>query len=454
MDKSHSAEIQQLILNSAAEGNILPITSCCDSHCIFCSHKNNPPEIDVISIGVRTMEEITQTMNYLDPRQTITIGESASSIIEGEPFTHPNFCEILITLRSRFTMTPIEITTNGHHLTSDMVDFIGGLGNIALSISINSASVEGRRLLMGDTEKQAEQTIAGIKLLADRGILYNSSIVAMPNVTSWDDMRNTIRFLSDNKAAVIRVYMPAFSSKAQYDIFPDGNTIYVQLREFILSLSTELSCPVLLEPSYVTDLTPVISGVIKNSPAWLAGLRRGDVVHSVNGKKPSCRVEAWNMLTPRGQMWIVALKDRQEQEFSWQNPYDGGSGITMEYDFDMGRAEHIRQLVLCQSRKTLLLASEFGHGVVQAVLEQLNLPDDRVEVLMVKNCTFGGTIKASGLLTVDDYYTAYGEWQTSKLERPSQIFVPMESFNYLGFDLKHKHYTQLAGLTGIMVKPV
>ncbi|MBP2644363.1 MAG: Radical domain protein [Firmicutes bacterium] len=82
MHKSNEMETQQLIDQAAKEGNILPITSGCDSHCIFCSHKNNPPEIDVISIGVRSVEKITQTMNYLDPHKVITIGESASSIIE------------------------------------------------------------------------------------------------------------------------------------------------------------------------------------------------------------------------------------------------------------------------------------------------------------------------------------------------------------------------------------
>ncbi|MBP2650598.1 MAG: Radical domain protein [Firmicutes bacterium] len=452
MKKSHQAEVQKLILNSAAEGNILPITSRCDSHCIFCSHKNNPPEIDVISIGVRTLEEITQTMNYLVPNQAIIIGESASSIIEGEPFTHPNFREILTILHQRFPLTPIGITTNGHHLSSDIVDFIGNLGNISLNISLNSASLYGRKLLMGNTAEQARKTIAGIKFLASQGIAYNSSMVAMPHVTGWNDMKNTIQFLSENKASVIRVFMPAFSNKALHNISPENATSYEQLREFILSLSTELACPVLLEPSYVTDLTPVISGVAKDSPAWLAGLRRGDVVCSINQKKPRCRVEAWNMLVPQGPLQVVALKNGQEQAVSWQNDFDGGSGIAMEYDFDMRRAEHIQQLVLRRPGKSLLLTSEFGHVVVQTVLASLGLVS-QAEAVLVKNLTFGGTIKASGLLTVDDYYAAFKTWQVLHQEKPEQIFVPMESFNSLGFDLKHKHFKQLTNLTGVPVLP-
>lgn len=439
-------------MNSAAEGNILPITSRCDTRCVFCSHKNNPPEIDVIYIGVRTLDEIAQTMNYLDPRQAITIGESASSIIEGEPFTHPGFREILIALRSRFPQTPVAITTNGHYLTCSMVDFISGLGNISLNISLNSASVKGRKLLMGDTEEQTEQTLAGIIMMAERGIPYGSSMVAMPQLTGWDDMRNTIQFLSDHKATVIRVCMPGFSGKAMRSSFPDGDTIHAELREFIFGLSTELRCPVLIEPSYVANLIPEISGVIKDSPAWLAGIRRGDAIRSVNGREPRCRVEAWKMLEPRGPMRIVALKDGTVEEHLWLNPHNGGSGIVMEYDFDMGRAEVIRQLILRQPGKTLLLASEFGYGVVRAILELLRLSDDCAEVIPVKNLTFGGSIKASGLLTVDDYEVAFKNWQTRNKERPSQLLVPVESFNSLGFDLKHRHYAQLGGLTQIPVK--
>jgi wyosine [tRNA(Phe)-imidazoG37] synthetase (radical SAM superfamily) len=456
MLKSHSEEIQQLIQNAAAQGNILPITSRCDSHCIFCSHKNNPPEIDVISIGVRTMEEIAQTMGYLDPRQVITIGESASSIIEGEPFTHPHFTEILKTLRSRFPGTPIAITTNGYHLTASMVDLISSLGNISLSVSLNSCSIQGRNLLMGDSEQRAEQTLAGIRLMAERGIPYDSSVVAMPSVTGWDDVRNTIQFLSDHKTSVVRVFLPAISGRAKRNLVSNENTTHAELREFLHSLSTELACPVLIEPSLATSLTPEISGVIKNSPAWRLGLRRGDVIRSVNGRVPRCRVEAWQMLGPHGPMLVVALKDGQEKEFSWTNPYDGGAGITMEYDFDMGRADHLRQLILSQPGKSLLLASEYGHAVVQAVTQLFGLPDGRAEVIAVKNLTFGGSIKAAGLLTVDDYDAAFKDWlaqnQLQGKESPSQLLVPLESFNSLGFDLKHRHYMEFAGLTKIPVQ--
>jgi len=450
MYKSNPNEIQTLILNSAVEANILPISSRCDSRCIFCSHKNNPPDIDVISIGIRSMEEITRTMAFLDPRHVITIGKSATPIIEGEPFIHPQFKEIISLVRRAYPETPVEITTSGKHLTQEMVGFLKTTGNISLNISLNSASAHARKLLMGDTKKQSEQTLAGIMLLALSNVPFSSSMVAMPNITGWDDLRDTVEFLAGNKTTVIRIFMPAFSSRAKPDIFPDGDKIYGQLREFIGTLSPELPCPVLIEPSFVTDLTPVVSGVLKDSPAWNAGIRRDDVILSVNGKAPRCRVEAWNMFLPKGDISVEVKKNDREENVRWDNESEGGSGVTMEYDFDPMRAEEIRQTVLGCTGRSLLLTSEFGYEVVCKVLDLLGLKIDMAEPVMVKNRTFGGDIRAAGLLTVHDYHEAYAGWIKSN-QAPSQIIAPLESFNSLGLDLTHRHYSELQKIIGVPV---
>ncbi len=450
MRKTNRDEIERLILNSAIEANILPITSKCDSRCIFCSHKNNPPGVDVVSVGVRSMEEITRTLAFLNPHNVITIGESATQIIEGEPFSHPQFRDIISLTRRAFPETPIEITTNGRHLTAEMVEFLKSAGNITLNISLNSSSVSGRKLLMGDTRKKSEQTLAGIKLLADHSMPFSSSMVAMPNITGWEDIRSTIEFLANNKATAIRVFMPSFSSRAKTDIFPKEDRIYSQLREFIGTLSPELPCPVLIEPSYVSDLTPVVSGVLKDSPAWKAGIRRGDIILRVNGQTPRCRVEAWNILVPKGSVNVDVKKNDLEESVTWINESDGDSGITMEYDFDPSRTESLRQTVLDCPGKSLLLISEFGFAVVQKVLELTGIDKERAEPVMVKNRTFGGTIRAAGLLTVDDFFETYSTWLGSN-QAPSQIIIPLESFNSLGFDLKHMHFSELQRLTGLPV---
>ncbi len=122
--------IDGLILDSALQANMLPLGSQCDSRCVFCSHKNNPPGIAVAFAGRRTMEEVTRTMAFLDPERVITIGESATAIVEGEPFLHPDFTEIVSLVRRVFPATPIEITTNGRLLDEEMVALLEATGGV------------------------------------------------------------------------------------------------------------------------------------------------------------------------------------------------------------------------------------------------------------------------------------------------------------------------------------
>lgn len=445
MDK---ATIRQTIIRSAVEANILPITSRCDAKCVFCSHKNNPPEVHVVSVGERAFEDIAETLVYLRPDHAITIGESASCIYEGEPFTHPQFKRILAMLRDRFPHTPVSITTNGHYLSREMVKFLRDIGNVALSVSINSATAEGRAILMGDDAETAERTIQGVRLLKEFDLPYSASMVAMPNLVGWEDIRATLDLLAENGASVARIFAPAFSSPVQLKSFPDPDAIYGELRDFIDGLPADYPMPVLLEPSYVTDLTPVVSGVLKGTAGWRAGVLRGDTIKSVNGQVPRCRVEAWNMLQAAGKISVFAVRGEETLPISWVNEHYGASGITMEYDFDMGRAELLKRLIMNCTGRSLCLCSELAHGVLSSVLKLPGFEPGRADCVPVKNRTFGGSIKAAGLLCVRDYLEEYEQYREEN-PAPAQIIIPQESFNSEGYDLAGRHFSEIERASGV-----
>jgi hypothetical protein len=62
-------------LKSIGEANILPVTSACNSRCVFCSHLQNPPrKITVYTLPPLGKEEILALADFLDPGQRIIIG--------------------------------------------------------------------------------------------------------------------------------------------------------------------------------------------------------------------------------------------------------------------------------------------------------------------------------------------------------------------------------------------
>lgn len=445
-------EIQQLLDHSVREQNILPITSKCDSRCIFCSHHNNPPEVKAVSIGSRTLDQIRAAMELLDPAREITIGESASNIIEGEPTMHPEFQTVIALLRERFPHTPVAVTTNGHHLTEELVAFLAMQQPLLINLSLNSASVEGRNRLMGDNETFAHTAIRGVELLHRYGVPFHGSLVGMPNVTGYDDIERTVRYLAEHGALSVRIFVPGFSNRAKEGVFPDAERIHGALKQFLRELSDDLPCPVLLEPSYVTDLRPEVSGLTKPSPAWNAGVRRGDVFLRINGKEPRSRLEAFAMLEQSTSVKARLRRGDRTVNAAWTNGPQG-AGVTMEYDFDLERAARIRHVVETAPGHVLALSSEFGREVFRAAMDAVGLDRSRYTSVAVKNRTFGGTIRAAGLLTVRDYLEAWGAFCADH-PRPGAIIVPLESFNYLGRDLTGRPFQEIGRTAGVPAAPV
>ncbi len=339
-----------------------------------------------------------------------------------------------------------------------MVEFLEGIGDLALNVSLNSASPRGRRLLMGDGAERAERAIEGVRLLGRSTVRYSGSLVALPNVVGWDDLRETVLFLAANTATAVRVVAPAFSRLADPALLAETRDLHPALRRFVEDLPDTLPCPVLLEPSRPSDLTPAVSGVLAGSPAQRAGVRRGDVFETIGGRKPRCRVEAWQWLLPAGPVSVEVRRDGIARTAAWDNPAEGQAGVTMEYDFDPERMERLAEAIAGAGAKggglSLLLTSELGHSIVKRVLELLRIGPAAAQAVAAANLTFGGTIGAAGLLTVDDYLEAYRTWTDSRAagsHAPDQVIVPQESFDPRGFDLKRRHFSRLEQATGLPV---
>jgi NifB/MoaA-like Fe-S oxidoreductase len=441
-DHKNAAYTETFILNGAAEANILPVTSHCNISCVFCSHHQNPPGVNVCRIKPCTLEEVKEVLYFIDPERPVVIGESASRIIEGEPLTHPAIREILSLLRNTFPRTPVQITTNGSLLDEKMVDFISGLGGVAVYLSLNSASERGRALLTGDVN--ARQSILSAGLLKRYGVPYHGSMVAMPHLVGWADLEETVMYLGEQGAETIRLFLPGYTRLANPALC-FGQALREEIHRFLSHLRGKVEVPLTAEPPLIDNLEPVAAGVIAGSPAAAAGVLAGDVIQNVNGLPALTRVQAFRSVLKSGSPEITLKRGNNLYTLKLKKKPGERSGLVMDYDLDPILIEEIGRLVRRRGvQEAVALTSELAATVIGLGLKRFYKDRAEVKVVPVKNIYFGGSIGAAGLLTVSDFRFTLEEYLRKRPgNKPETVLLPGLAFDRRGRDLTGCSYLEL-----------
>jgi len=439
INSDQNAIVKQQILLSAQTSNILPITSVCNVRCLFCSHKQNPPEVKTYYIRHRSLEEIEETLDFIAPDKRIVIGESVTKINEGEPFAHPLIEEVLRAIRRRFPSTKIQITTNGSYCTKEKVDFLKDLGGVELNYSLNSCSLDIREKLMKDST--AEISISGLKYLKERSIPFHGSLVAMPSVTGWEDLEQTIKYFDKWGAETIRVFTPGFTRLAPPKLRLDTQTERA-IEEFIRKIKLEIKTPITLEPQQLTDLKAVVEGVIHGSPAYHSGVIHSDIILTVNGEKVFSRVEAFNKILELVNPRLAIQRGGQEQVLTITKSAYQSSGLVMAYDLAWDTIGMINgEIKRKKAHKVVVLTSNLAFPILKQSLEINNLSANiEIKVVSVENNFFGGSIRAAGLLVVDDFLKALEQIDLTSIDL---ILLPAITFDNRGADLTGKSYLEI-----------
>jgi NifB/MoaA-like Fe-S oxidoreductase len=391
-------------------------------------------------------EQIFEAALFLSSQQKIIIGESATRFAEGEPFTHPEILEVLRGLRRMFPVTLLALTTNATLLSPAILAELAALQPLELTVSLNSSTSAGRRLLLGDCEP--DRALKVVTALTDYGLPFHGSVVAMSHLVGINDMLTTIKFLASHGALTTRLFLPGFTRLASAELhFPVS--LWEELSNIARELTHELAMPVIPEPALSPDLTTEIYGIIRDTPARRAGLLPGDILAAVDGQPVRTRVEAFNMVKKAADPLLSVRRESRELTVRLLKEASESPGFVMHYDINPLRLEEaMKKIQRARSYKPLLLTSEFGEPLLRQAAANFSLPDIAVKV--VENRFFGGSIKAAGLLVAADLLAAAQEVLSK--QRQDLVLVPQEAFDHLSKDLTGVSLRSMEEALGVSVQ--
>lgn len=451
-DCRNSATPVEVLVLEAASGGVLALTSQCNLNCFFCSNRQNPPGVEVLRIAPRTLAQVAEALSFVDPAGPVTIGESATRVVEGEPFTHPQILEVLELVRRTLPRAAIRITTNGSLLDRRAAEVLARLGNVEVCLSLNSASLLGRGLLTGDENPAA--ALKAPHLLREYGVPFHGSIVALPHVVGWADLEETVLRLAEDGARTVRLFLPGFTRLAPPALV-FGPGLWEELAVFAKHFGAGTGVPVLCEPPLVGDLKPQVAGVMAGTPAAAVGLSAGDVLLTVNGVAALSRVHAFEMVHHAASPLLDV--QRGKEVFQVRLPKRAGErpGLVVEWDLDPALVDALAgEVRRRRARRVLVLASQLGRPLLEAGILAFGGSDLKIEVMAVENRFFGGSIACAGLLTVADFQEALEERWSGKRPPFDLILLPGAAFDARGRDLTGRSYRELEEKCGVPAVPV
>lgn len=447
-------QLMPLLLEAVSQDNILPLTSTCNASCVFCSHRQNPPGIRTYMFPPLEQQLLDELLLFLDRKRKIVIGESSSRLCEGEPFTHPLFFKVLEKLRVLYPGTPVQVTTNGMGLRGSAVAKLreiqeinpGGSSRepkLELVVSLNCISSRLRMALMGDTSP--EETRRSMIKLGENGVVFHGSVVALPHLTGWDELARVLHFLEVSGARTTRVFLPGFTRLAAKRLQFPGNT-WSEIADFLEGLKEQLQHPVTLEPPLKQELAARVEGVMADSPAWHAGVRRGDLLLEVNGEAVISAADGFSRIQKslRPRLKLQRPGSGKDDLFSCRlaKGRQEAAGLVFTRDLESTEMEAVVQEIRRSSaRKPLLLTSSLAKPLWQAAQAKGLLPG-RLLIHPAVNRFFGGTIACAGLLTVLDLREAL-QGLMEKIRDVDRVILPLRPFDRRGFDLQGEHYREL-----------
>lgn len=487
-----------LLLKTVQEKQILPITSLCSLNCLFCSHRQNPPDINVYHFGHLDLKLIAELIDYLPRKGVVTIGESATKIVEGEPLIHPDFKKVITLLRRKFPQKQINLTTAGSFLGDKLLDFLQKQPPLTLNLSLNCSTPRERAKVMADP--QPERVFHLLEELECRGFEYHGSITAWPGILKNNSLERAVLLLEKHQAKTVRIFIPGYTAYSAPELKNEISEEWEQkIRKAVTGIQKKLALPVLLEPPQLTDFKIRIQGIIKNSPAREVGLKKFDRITKINSKKMPTRSEAFRVLVEAEDPRITVCRNRttiadngsldgkqsleQPEVFNTVLKKKSGQkpGLVVHYDLSRQELTELEKIIKQTiSRKSAgnngknrskfpakenssqkqgvmgVITSRLGSELLHKLLSEIcaNVPgavlNDNVRLIVVDNNYFGGNIRSAGLLTTGDILrTLRDRYADTDFKI---LLIPRVIYGFTGEDLQGIGQQRLMKKTGADLK--
>ncbi|MFW6278907.1 MAG: DUF512 domain-containing protein [Bacillota bacterium] len=435
-----------LLLKTVQEKQILPLTSVCSLNCIFCSHKQNPPGINIYRFGHLPTKLVRELIGYLPQKGVVTIGESATKIVEGEPLLHPDFKEIMSFLRRECPEKEIRITTAGSQLDHKLVDFLSQLKPLELNISLNCSTPRKRKEVMHDP--RPETIFLALEYLEKKGLTYHGSIVAWPGILKDNQLEKTVTLLEERGASTVRVFMPGFTDYSPSDFKFATRKYEHKLEQKVFQLQEQKNIPVIKEPPLLKDFTARIQGIISETPAAKCGLKNADIIKKVEGKKILTRVDKFNTLVQCQNPGLTIQRNGQTFKTVMKKESGQKPGLILHSDFPGQLVEQLKRIIKISPEKkigiiTSVLAEKLIEKLLMVIADSFvdkNFRED-ITLIPVKNRFFGGNIRVAGLLTTRDIIQTLN---SPEINVPDLLVVPEKIYGLSGKDLCGASYTEIS----------
>jgi pyruvate-formate lyase-activating enzyme len=448
----------------------------CNLNCRFCYNKGTSP---ILAPRPREPEEeyreIETRIKHYAPRGRLNLFPNMGS--PAEALAHPRILDILEKLRGK-TGEVFRISTNGAALTPEMIRALAALAPVYLDVSLNSASPKRRAWLMNDPSPQT--AIDSLAALNEARIPFSTVIVPWPFPSRAEmlaDLESAVAFASKAGPVTIQISLPgcarALSEEAHFPL----EEVWNELKVAAQRLRETTDCPIVIRPGMFEDHDcpdgpnePTVIGVVGNSPAAAAGLRRGDRLVKVNGLPIASRPQARALLTTLHQSnlehaTLTVERDAQTKTLSvelreFDYPYTpetsthlgavfASAGIPREW------IERLKDTIVSNGAKqALMLTSCLMRPTLEKMISRNGLfSDTELHLRVPENRFFGGNIFMGDLLVVEDFIHAVRDFIEREGMRPDLIVAPSSPFHIGGWgrDLTGRVYLDIERELGIPV---